>query len=89
LTAAGALRQGTTSDERIYSVLQAGTVRVGTDPARSVLDPSCQAHEVKNLYVADSSSFPSAGKAPFTLTIMANALRVRVAIAGRAKRGEL
>jgi choline dehydrogenase-like flavoprotein len=54
-----------------------------------VLDRDCQAHDVRNLYVADASSFPSSGGAPFTLTIMANALRIGASIAVRAKRREL
>jgi choline dehydrogenase-like flavoprotein len=62
---------------------------MGRDPSRSVLDPTGQAHDVKNLIVADSSGFPSAGAAPFTLTIMANALRIAGHIVARGKRGEL
>ena len=89
LDAAGAVKQGATSDERIYSVLQAGTARMGKDPKDSVLDQGGQAHDVRNLYVADSSGFPSTGGAPFTLSIMANALRVGAGIVARAKRREL
>jgi len=55
---------------------QAGTLRFGTDPATSVLDLSCRAHEVDNLYVTDASFFPSIGAVNPTLTIIANALRV-------------
>ena len=55
---------------------QAGTARFGTDPATSVLDLDCRAHEVDNLYVADASFFPSIGAVNPTLTIIANALRV-------------
>jgi len=55
---------------------QAGTCRFGTDPATSVLDPDCRAHEVDNLYVADTSIFPSIGAVNPALTAMANALRV-------------
>ena len=55
---------------------QAGTVRFGTDPATSVLDPDCKAHEVDNLYVVDTSFFPSIGAVNPALTAMANALRV-------------
>ena len=40
---------------------QAGTCRFGTDPATSVLDVNCKAHEVDNLYVVDTSFFPSIG----------------------------
>jgi choline dehydrogenase-like flavoprotein len=55
---------------------QAGTCRFGTDPAASVLDVSCKAHELDNLYVVDTSFFPSIGAVNPALTAMANALRV-------------
>jgi choline dehydrogenase-like flavoprotein len=55
---------------------QAGTARFGTDPATSVLDVNCKAHELDNLYLADGSFFPSIGAVNPTLTIIANALRV-------------
>jgi choline dehydrogenase-like flavoprotein len=55
---------------------QAGTARFGTDPAVSVLDLDCKAHELDNLYVTDASFFPSIGTVNPTLTIIANALRV-------------
>jgi choline dehydrogenase-like flavoprotein len=55
---------------------QAGTVRFGTDPATSVLDVNCKAHELDNLYVVDTSFFPSIGAVNPGLTAMANALRV-------------
>jgi choline dehydrogenase-like flavoprotein len=55
---------------------QAGTCRFGTDPATSVLDVDCRAHELDNLYVVDTSCFPSIGAVNPALTAMANALRV-------------
>jgi len=55
---------------------QAGTCRFGTDPASSVLDVNCKAHELDNLYVTDASFFPSIGAVNPALTVMANALRV-------------
>jgi choline dehydrogenase-like flavoprotein len=55
---------------------QSGTARFGSDPATSVLDLDCKAHELDNLYVADASFFPSIGAVNPTLTIIANALRV-------------
>ena len=55
---------------------QAGTARFGADPATSVLDLDCKAHELDNLYLADASFFPSIGAVNPTLTIIANALRV-------------
>jgi choline dehydrogenase-like flavoprotein len=55
---------------------QAGTCRFGNDPATSVLDADCRAHVVDNLYVVDTSFFPSIGAVNPALTAMANALRV-------------
>ena len=55
---------------------QAGTCRFGSDPASSVLNTDCRAHEVDNLYVVDTSIFPSIGAVNPALTAMANSLRV-------------
>ncbi len=55
---------------------QAGTCRFGVDPATSVLDVDCKAHELDNLYVVDTSFFPSIGAVNPALTAMANAIRV-------------
>jgi choline dehydrogenase-like flavoprotein len=53
-----------------------GTCRFGTDPTTSVLDPQNRAHEVDNLYVVDTSFFPSSAGLNPSLTVAANALRV-------------
>jgi choline dehydrogenase-like flavoprotein len=55
---------------------QNGTCRMGSDPATSVLDPTCKAHQLDNLYVVDAGCFPSASAVNPSLTIVANALRV-------------
>ncbi len=55
---------------------QCGTARFGTDPATSVLDPFCRSHDIENLYVVDSSFFPSATAVNPALTIASQALRV-------------
>ena len=55
---------------------QAGTCRMGTDPETSVLSADCRAHELDNLYVVDTSVFPSIGAVNPALTAMANSLRV-------------
>lgn len=55
---------------------QAGTCRFGRDPQSSVLDENCKAHDLDNLYVVDTSFFPSIGAVNPALTAMANALRV-------------
>ena len=53
-----------------------GTVRFGTDPKRSALDPNCKAHDLDNLYVVDTSFFPASSAVNPSLTASANALRV-------------
>jgi choline dehydrogenase-like flavoprotein len=55
---------------------QAGTARMGSDPSASVVDTTCRAHELDNLYVVDTSVFPSIGAVNPALTAMANSLRV-------------
>ncbi len=55
---------------------QVGTCKFGTNPQNSVLDLNCRTHDVDNLYVVDSSFFPSISAVNPTLTIAANALRV-------------
>lgn len=62
---------------------QAGTCRFGLDPVTSVLDVNCRAHDVDNLYVVDTSFFPSIGAVNPALTAMANALRVGDHLLGR------
>ena len=53
-----------------------GTVRFGTDPRQSALDINCRAHDLDNLYVVDTSFFPSSSAVNPSLTAIANALRV-------------
>jgi choline dehydrogenase-like flavoprotein len=56
-----------------------GTAVMGEDPANSVLDETCRMHDVRNVWVADSSSFPSSAAVNPALTIAANALRIAAA----------
>jgi choline dehydrogenase-like flavoprotein len=60
-----------------------GTARMGDDPASSVIDPSCKAHDVDGLYVVDASALPSPGAVNTGLTIAANALRVATHVAAQ------
>jgi choline dehydrogenase-like flavoprotein len=55
---------------------QCGTVRFGSDPATSALDPLCKAWDHDNLYVVDAGFFPSSAAVNPALTIAAQALRV-------------
>jgi choline dehydrogenase-like flavoprotein len=63
---------------------QAGTVRFGADPASSALDANCKAHDLDNLYVVDTSFFPSIGAVNPSLTAIAMALRVADHLAERS-----
>ena len=53
-----------------------GTLRMGDDPATSVVDAGCRVHGLDNLWVADASVFPTSMGVNPSLTIAANALRV-------------
>ncbi len=53
-----------------------GTTRMADDPHEGVVDSNCAVHGMKNLYVAGSSVFPTAGQANPTLTLIALALRL-------------
>jgi choline dehydrogenase-like flavoprotein len=55
---------------------QCGTAVMGSDPSTSVVDPNCGAHDVGNLWITDSSVFPSSAAVNPALTVAANALRV-------------
>ncbi len=61
---------------------QCGTMRFGTDPKSSVLNLFCRSHDVTNLFVVDSSFFPSSAAVNPALTIAAQALRVADHIEG-------
>ena len=60
---------------------QMGTTRMGTDPASSVVDADCRAHDLPNLRIVGSSVFPTGGAMNPTLTIAALALRVAESMA--------
>lgn len=60
-----------------------GTLRFGYDAAQSVLDRSCRAHDITNLYVADASFMPTSCGVNPGLTVAANALRVADEIVGQ------
>lgn len=62
------------SNSRIAHVC--GTCRAGLDPNTSVVDPFNRTHDCSNLFITDSSFFPSSGGTNPALTIAANALRV-------------
>jgi choline dehydrogenase-like flavoprotein len=66
-----------------------GTVRMGSDPAKSALNGYCQAHDVKNVFVTDGGPFvTNADKNP-TLTIMALSWRASDYLIEEARKGNL
>ncbi len=60
---------------------QCGTLKMGDDPADSVVDPQGRLWGMANLYVTDASVFPSSAHVNPTLTIVANSLRVATGLA--------
>ena len=55
---------------------QCGTVRIGSNPTTSPLDPYCRAWDHPNLFVVDASFLPTSAAVNPSLTIAAQALRV-------------
>ena len=68
---------------------EVGTTRMGDEPQTSVLNAHCQAHDVKNLFVADAGPFVSNAHKNCTWTILALAMRTSEHIAGLKKQGTL
>jgi len=68
---------------------EVGTTRMGSDPATSVLNANCQAHDVKNLFVADGGPFVSNAHKNCTWTILALAMRTAEHIALSRNQGTL
>ncbi|MDQ6612893.1 MAG: GMC family oxidoreductase, partial [Gemmatimonadota bacterium] len=66
-----------------------GTCRMGNDPKSSVVDRYHRAHDVKNLFIVDGSSFVTSGRGQPTLTIQALAFRAADHIGQFAKRNEI
>ena len=66
-----------------------GVTRMGNDPGTSVLNSHCQAHDVKNLFVADGGPFVSQPDKNCTWTILALAMRTSEFIAAQRNTGSL
>jgi choline dehydrogenase-like flavoprotein len=84
------------SKERNYGLAAGGTIihelggaRMGSDPKTSVVNANCQAHDVKNLFVADGSPFVSQADKNPTWTILALSWRTSDYIAQQRKAGAL
>jgi choline dehydrogenase-like flavoprotein len=58
---------------------------MGEDPSSSVVDRDLKAHDLRNLFVASSSVFPTSGQANPTLLAVALALRLADSL-GRDRR---
>jgi choline dehydrogenase-like flavoprotein len=68
---------------------EVGTVRMGDDPQTSPLNRFCQAHEVKNLFVADAAPFVSNADKNPTHTIVALAWRTAEYLAEEMRKGNV
>ena len=66
-----------------------GGARMGSDPARSVVNAYGQAHDVRNLFVADGASFVSQADKNPTWTILALSMRTSEFIAAQRGQGAL
>jgi choline dehydrogenase-like flavoprotein len=82
--------------EELYGLLpvgriihEVGTTRMGSNPQTSVLNANCQAHDVKNLFVADGGPFVSNAHKNCTWTILALAMRTSEHIAQQRNQGTL
>jgi hypothetical protein len=53
-----------------------GTTRMASDPRFGVVDINCEVHDVRGLFVAGSSIFPTTGAANPTFMIVATAIRL-------------
>jgi choline dehydrogenase-like flavoprotein len=68
---------------------EVGTVRMGNDPKTSPLNRFCQAHEVKNLFVADGAPFVTNPDKNPTHTIIALAWRTAEYLAEEMRKGNV
>ncbi|MGH9163707.1 MAG: GMC family oxidoreductase [Vicinamibacteraceae bacterium] len=68
---------------------EAGTVRMGASRRTSVLNEWCQAHDCKNLFVADSGPFVSNPHKNMTWTILALSMRTSEHIVEERRKGNL
>ncbi len=60
---------------------EVGTTRMGNDLATSVVNANCQAHDVKNLFIADGGPFVTNADKNVTWTILALSMRTSEYIA--------
>ncbi len=82
--------------ERMYGLAPGGRIihelgvtRMGKDPGTSVLNANCQAHDCRNVFVADAGPFVSQPDKNCTWTILALSMRTSEFIAAERKAGRL
>lgn len=82
--------------ERGYNLAAGGTIihelggaRMGANPSTSVVSGNCQAHDVKNLFVADGAPFVSQADKNPTWTILALSWRTSDYIMQQRKAGAI
>jgi choline dehydrogenase-like flavoprotein len=68
---------------------EVGVTRMGNDPSTSVLNKYCQAHDAKNVFVADAGPFVSQADKNCTWTILALSMRTATYIAEQRKAGTI
>jgi choline dehydrogenase-like flavoprotein len=72
-----------------YSIHEVGTCRMGDDPKKSVLNKYSQAHDMKNLIVADGASFVTCGWQNPTMTILSLSMRASEHLADEMTKGNV
>jgi len=84
------------SRERGYGIAPGGRIihelgvtRMGSDPSSSALNKNCQAHDCRNLFVADGGPFVTQPDKNCTWTILALAMRTSEYIADQRKTGTI
>ena len=75
--------------ERVFSVHEMGTARMGNDPKTSVLNKHNQLHDVKNVFITDGSCMTSSSCLEPSLTYMALTARACDFAIGELKKGDL
>ncbi len=68
---------------------EVGVTRMGRDPSTSVLNANCQAHDVRNLFVADGGPLTSQADKNCTWTILALSMRTSEYIARQRAAGAI
>lgn len=71
-----------------YGAHAMGSCRMGSDPTTSVVDEFCQSHDVKNLFICDTSVFVTGTGVNPTLTAMAIADRAADRMIEAGRRGD-